>query len=65
VDTLGLVLAVLITSAHVDDGVAAVELLKQVQVQDFPRWQTIFADSKYHNYALEDWLVLCQREFEG
>jgi putative transposase len=57
VDTLGLVLAVLITSAHVDDGVAAVELLKQVQVQDFPRLQTIFADSKYHNYALEDWLA--------
>ena len=43
VDTLGLVLAVLITSAHMDDGVAAVELLKQVQVHDFPRLQTIFA----------------------
>ena len=57
VATLGLVLAVLITSAHVDDGVAAVELLKQVQVQDFPRLQTIFADSKYHNYALADWLA--------
>jgi putative transposase len=57
VDTLGLVLAVLITSAHVDDGVAAVELLKQVQVHDFPRLQTIFADSKYHNHALEDWLA--------
>jgi putative transposase len=57
VDTLGLVLAVLITSAHVDDGVAAVELLKQVQVQDFPRLQTIFADSKYHNYAFEGWLA--------
>jgi putative transposase len=57
VDTLGLVLAVLITSAHVDDGVAAVELLKQVQVHDFPRVQTIFADSKYHNHALEDWLA--------
>src|SRR6187200_1835124 len=57
VDTLGLWLAVLITSAHVDDGVAAVELLKQVQVHDFPRLQTIFADSKYHNYALADWLA--------
>jgi len=57
VDTLGLVLAVLITSAHVDDGVAAVELLKQVTAHDFPRLQTIFADSKYHNHALEAWLA--------
>jgi putative transposase len=57
VDTLGLVLAVLITSAHVDDGVAAVELLKQVQAQNFPRLQTIFGDSKYHNHALEEWLA--------
>ena len=57
VDTLGLVLAVLITSAHMDDGVAAVELLKQVTVHDFPRLQTLCADSKYHNHALEDWLA--------
>ena len=57
VDTLGLLLAVVITSAQIDDGVAAVELLKQVQAQDFPRLQTIFGDSKYHNHALEDWLA--------
>jgi putative transposase len=57
VDTLGLLLAVVITSAHVDDGVAAVEVLKHVTAHDFPRLQTIFADSKYHNHALEDWLA--------
>ena len=57
VDTLGLLLAVVITSAQVDDGVAAVELLKQVQAQNFPRLQTIFGDSKYHNHALEGWLA--------
>jgi putative transposase len=57
VDTLGLLLAVVITSAQVDDGVAAVELLKQVQAQNFPRLQTIFGDSKYHNHALEEWLA--------
>ena len=56
-DTLGLVLAVLITSAQMDDGVAAVELLKQVNASDFPRLQTIFGDSKYHNRALEEWLA--------
>jgi putative transposase len=51
VDTLGLLLAVVITSAQVDDGGAAVELLRQVQAQDFPRLRTIFGDSKYHNHG--------------
>ena len=37
--------------------VAAVELLKQVQAQNFPRLQTIFGDSKYHNHAREDGLA--------
>jgi len=57
VDTLGLLLAVVITSAQIDDGVAAVELLTQVRAQDFPRLQTIFGDTKYHNHALEEWLT--------
>lgn len=57
VDTLGLLLAVVITSAQVDDGVAAVELLTQVSAQDFPRLATIFGDTKYHNHALEEWLT--------
>lgn len=57
VDTLGLLLAVVITSAQVDDGVAAVELLTQVSAQDFPRLETIFGDTKYHNHALEEWLT--------
>ena len=57
VDTLGLLLAVVITSAQVEDGVAAVELRKQVQAQNFPRLQTSFGESKYHNPALEDWLA--------
>ncbi len=57
VDTLGLLIAVLITSAHVDDGAAAPELLAQISAQDFPRLETIFGDSKYHNHALEAWLA--------
>jgi putative transposase len=44
VDTLGLLLAVVITSAQVDDGVAAIELLTQVRAQDYPRLETIFGD---------------------
>jgi putative transposase len=57
VDTLGLVLAILITSAGLDDGVAAPLLLGLVTPQDFPRLVTIFADQKYHNHDLEAWMV--------
>jgi putative transposase len=57
VDTLGLLLAVLITSAGLDDGVAAPLLLGHVTPQDFPRLVTIFADQKYHNHALDAWMA--------
>jgi putative transposase len=57
VDTLGLLLAVLITSAGLDDGVAAPLLLGHVTPQDFPRLVTIFADQKYHNHDLDAWMA--------
>ena len=57
VDTLGLLLAVLITSAGLDDGVAAPTLLGLVTPYDFPRLVTIFADQKYHNHALDAWMA--------
>lgn len=55
VDTLGLLMALLITSAGLDDGVAAPQLLQQIDPQDFPRLETIFADCKYHHHALHAW----------
>ena len=57
VDTLGLVFAILITSAGLDDGVAAVTLLGLVTPQDFPRLITIFADQQYHNHDLATWMA--------
>jgi putative transposase len=57
VDTLGLLLVVLITSAGLDDGAAAPILLSQVTPQDLPRLETIFADQKYHNHALDTWMA--------
>ena len=57
VDTLGLVLAILMTSAGLDDGVAAPLLLGLVTPQDFPRLMTIFADQKYHNHSLDAWMA--------
>jgi putative transposase len=59
VDTLGLLVGVLVTSAAVDDGVAAPLLLAQISPENFPRLVTIFGDNKYHNHNLNDWL---QRE---
>jgi transposase len=57
VDTLGLVLAILMTSAGLDDGVGAPLLLGLVTPQDFLRLMTIFADQKYHNHDLEAWMA--------
>lgn len=56
VDTLGLLIAVLITGANVDDGTAAPQLLTQVSPADFPRLKTIFGDNKYNNHGLNQWL---------
>jgi putative transposase len=56
VDTMGLLVAVLITAAGVDDGVAAPKLLGQITPEAFPRLTVIFGDNKYHNHALEAWL---------
>ncbi len=57
VDTLGLLLAVTITAANLDDGAAAPQLLAQVTTEEFPRLQVILGDNKYHNHALETWLT--------
>jgi putative transposase len=55
VDTLGLLVAVAVTSAAVDDAAAAPQLFAQLQRRDFPRLEVVWADSKYHNYALYAW----------
>lgn len=55
VDTLGMLLAVVVTSAAVDDAKAAPDVLAQLHQRDYPRLEVIWADSKYHNYALYDW----------
>jgi putative transposase len=56
VDTLGLLIVVLITSAGLDDGVAAPKLLQLIEAKDVPRLETICADTKYHNHALHTWM---------
>jgi putative transposase len=56
VDTLGLLLAVTVTSAAVDDAAAAPEVFACMEGEAFPRLQKIWADNKYHNHALYAWM---------
>jgi putative transposase len=55
VDTLGLLLTVVVTSAAVDDAVAAPQVLAQLHRRDYPRLEVVWADGKYHNHALYAW----------
>src|SRR6516225_6242926 len=52
VDSLGLLLAVIVTAADVDDAAAAPAVVRQLQGQPMSRVERMFADSKYHNHAL-------------
>jgi putative transposase len=56
VDSMGLLLAVLVTAASVDDGRAAAELFGRLEGQPVGKVRRMFADSKYHNYALYEWV---------
>jgi putative transposase len=56
VDSMGLLLAVLVTAANVDDAKAAAELFGRLAGQPMGKVRRMFADSKYHNYALYEWV---------
>lgn len=56
VDTLGLLLAVVVTAANVDDAVGGQKVVGKLQPESLPRLEAIFGDHKYHNYEYYDWL---------
>jgi putative transposase len=56
VDSMGLLLAVLVTGANVDDAKAAAELFARLEGQPMSRVERMFADNKYHNFALYQWV---------
>lgn len=56
VDTLGLLLAVVVTAASVDDAAAAPRVLAQLDAARCPRLEVLWADSKFHNHALNRWV---------
>lgn len=56
VDSMGLLLAVLVTAANVDDGRAASELFSRLRGQPMSKVRRMYADSKYHNNTLYEWV---------
>jgi putative transposase len=57
VDSLGLLLAVVVTAGNVDDAAAAPEALRQMADQRLGHVRRVFADTKYHNHALYEWVA--------
>lgn len=56
VDSMGLLLAVLVTAASVDDAKAAADLFARLDGQPMGKVTRMFADSKYHNFKLYEWV---------
>ena len=56
-DTLGLLLAVVVTGGKVDDARAAPAVLRQLDPARYPRLKLLWADTKYHNHDLNAWMA--------
>ena len=56
VDSMGLLLAVLVTAADVDDAKGAAELFARLEGQPMSHVKTMYADTKYHNFILYQWV---------
>lgn len=56
-DTLGLLLAVVVTAANCDDGETAPRVLGELGADRFPRLAVVWADAKYRNNNLDRWLA--------
>jgi putative transposase len=58
VDTMGLLLAVLVTTAALDDGAAASAVVDRLDPKDYPRLEKLWGDNKYHNLNFRQWLAM-------
>jgi len=63
VDTMGFLLAVVVTAANLDDGTYASLVLGKLTVEHYPRLTKIFADNKYNNRTLQRWLAANQAPY--
>jgi putative transposase len=60
-DTMGLLLAGVVTAASVADGVGAKAVLKYLTPKAFPRLEVVRADSAYAKYGLPAWVQRFKR----
>ena len=56
VDNLGLLLVVPVTAACADDGTTAPQVLSKLTAEHRSRLGKVWADGKYHNHRLNDWM---------
>src|SRR5438552_209318 len=63
VDTMGLLLAVVVTAGNVDDARAAQPVFAQMPGKDFPRLEEVQADTRYHSPPLDRWLRVHHRPY--
>jgi transposase len=56
VDSMGLLPAVLVTAASVDDAAAAPALFARLEGQPMGKVVRMYADNQYHNFALYEWV---------
>ena len=55
-DTLGLLLACVVTAASADDGTTAPEVLGRLTAEHRSRLDLLWADQKYRNHRLDAWM---------
>jgi putative transposase len=60
---MGLLLAVAVTSAAVDDGTGAPRVLEKLDKEEHPRLAKLWGDQKYRNRALDRWLAATEARY--
>jgi putative transposase len=64
VDSLGLVLAVVVTAGNVADGVGGIACLKEMDSEDFPEVDTIYADTAYSKAGFPEFVRQWKKDCE-
>jgi putative transposase len=54
---LGLLVVLFVSSAAIDDAVAAPQVLQHLGLAPCPRLAVIWADNTYHNHGLHTWIA--------
>jgi IS5 family transposase len=62
-DSLGLLLAAVVTIASVQDAAGASQVLAEPAVRNIPRLQVVYADSAYHRQELQTELKATKAQF--